>query len=194
MASKWAPYKPGARATETLVGLEIRPAVLSDCPDVALVAHQRDDVPIASASARCELDVQADDRLLLVARFADELAAFARAARWEPPSTAPAEPNTAPAGWYLLGVIVRDRWRRRGIGLELTRRRLEWIGKRTGEAYYFANSRNGASIDLHAKLGFIELTRDFTFPGASFEGGEGILFRVELAGHLYSAGADIAQR
>ena len=37
-----------------------------------------------------------------------------------------------------------------------------------------------ASIDLHRQLGFVELTRDFTFPGASFEGGVGILFNTEL--------------
>ena len=71
-------------------------------------------------------------------------------------------------------------WRRRGIGIELTRQRLAWIGDRAGSAYYFANARNVPSIDLHAKLGFAESTRDFTFPGASFEGGAGILFRVDL--------------
>jgi ribosomal protein S18 acetylase RimI-like enzyme len=170
----------------------IRPAVAADCPDVAAIAHERDGVAVSDAQLRCELDLADGGRLLLVARVEGELVAFGRAARWDAPAPAPA--TSAPSGWYLFGVIVRDRWRRHGIALELTRRRLEWISERAGEAYYFANSRNGASIDLHAKLGFTELSRDFTFPGASFEGGKGILFRVELAGHLYSASADIAQR
>ena len=65
--------------------------------------------------------------------------------------------------------------------LELTRRRLGWIaGRGATEAYYFANAQNLASIDLHAKLGFVELTRDFHVPGATFAGGVGILFRVQL--------------
>jgi hypothetical protein len=62
----------------------------------------------------------------------------------------------------------------------LTPQRLAWIGDRADAAYYFANARNVTSIDLHGKLGFIEVTRDFTFPGASFEDGAGILFRVDL--------------
>ncbi len=86
-----------------------------------------------------------------------------------------------PSGWYLLGVIVRDRWRRHGLGRELTKKRVEWIGERADEAWYFSNARNQTSIDLHAQVGFVEVTRDFSFPDASFEGGEGILFRVDLA-------------
>jgi GNAT superfamily N-acetyltransferase len=127
----------------------------------------------AAASGICETRIG-----LLVADVGGELAAFARAGRWEPPGDSP--DGTAPAGWYLFGVVVRDRWRRLGIGIELTRQRLAWIGDRAEAAYYFANARNVTSIDLHRKLGFDEVTRDFTFPGASFEGGAGILFRVDL--------------
>jgi hypothetical protein len=56
-----------------------------------------------------------------------------------------------------------------------------WISERASEAFYFANALNRPSIDLHARLGFVELTRDFSIPGASFVGGCGILFRAELA-------------
>jgi ribosomal protein S18 acetylase RimI-like enzyme len=51
--------------------------------------------------------------------------------------------DDVPRGWYLSGVIVDENFRRRGNGLELTRRRLASItsaGAR--EAYYFVNSRN----------------------------------------------------
>ena len=64
--------------------------------------------------------------------------------------------------------------------LELTRQRLAWISERADEAYYFSNARNRVSVDLHRQLGFVEVTRDFAFPDASFEEGEGILFRVDL--------------
>ncbi len=77
-------------------------------------------------------------------------------------------------------MIVDPAHRRRGIAAELTRRRLKWIAERAGEAFYFANARNQVSIDLHARFGFVELTRDFAYPGATFAGGAGILFRADL--------------
>jgi hypothetical protein len=63
----------------------------------------------------------------------------------------------------------------------LTLARLDWIAGRHDQAFYFTNARNVASIELHREFGFAEVTRDFTFPGASFEGGIGVLFRAALA-------------
>src|SRR6266542_4001838 len=121
MRSHWATYRPGERRGSALPGLDIRPAEFADCADIAAIAHERDGVPLAEAQTRCESDVVHADRLLLVATVGGELAAFGRAARWQRPSDAPND--VAPDGWYLLGVVVRNRWRRRGIGLELTRQR-----------------------------------------------------------------------
>ncbi len=42
------------------------------------------------------------------------------------------------------------------------------------------NARNTASIELHERFGFEEITRRFSFPGLTFKGGEGILFRLRL--------------
>jgi ribosomal protein S18 acetylase RimI-like enzyme len=178
MTSRWARYRPGTPRGPWPDGLVVREARPIDCPEIARITHERDGVDLAAARERCGRDLRDPDRLLVVAEVGGELAGFARAGRWEPPSDGPE--NAAPAGWYLFGVIVRDRWRRRGIGLELTRRRLAWIADRAGDVYYFANARNAASIDLHGKLGFVEVTRDFTFPGMSFEGGVGILFHVDV--------------
>jgi ribosomal protein S18 acetylase RimI-like enzyme len=80
----------------------------------------------------------------------------------------------------LSGVIVRFDLRRRGIARQLTALRIEDLRTATDELFYFVNARNRASIDLHASFGFEELTRDFDFPGATFEGGEGILFGLQL--------------
>jgi GNAT superfamily N-acetyltransferase len=179
VTSHWATYQADGDGEPGPEDIVIRPAVASDCRGVAAIVRERDSVPLADARAHCERDVAGADRLLLVASVGGELAGFARAARWQRPPRGP--DNIAPAGWYLLGVVVRDQWRRHGIALELTRRRLAWIAERADEAYYFSNARNRASIDLHSQLGFVEVTRDFAFPDASFEGGEGILFRVDLS-------------
>ena len=178
MTSHWAAYQAAGEGDPVVDDLVVRPAVQADCRGVAAIVRERDGVPLVDARAHCERDIAGTDRLLLVATVGDELAGFARAARWQRPLKAP--DNTAPAGWYLLGVVVRDRWRRHGIALELTRQRLEWIRERADEAFYFSNARNRVSIDLHEQLGFVELTRDFDFPDASFAEGEGILFRVDL--------------
>jgi len=178
MTSRWVAYQPGSPRGPWPDGLVIREALLADCPGIAQMSHERDDADVDAERGRCNRDLRDPDRLLLVADVGGELAGFARAGRWEPPRDSPE--GTAPAGWYLFGVVVRDGWRRRGIGIELTRQRLAWIRDRAEAAYYFANAGNVASIDLHGKLGFAEVTRDFTFPGASFEGGAGILFRVNL--------------
>lgn len=180
MTSHWATYQRRDPDDPELADVEIRPAVAADCRGVAAIIRERDSVPLSDARAHCERDLAGADRLLLVASVGGELAGFGRTARWQQPRGKLPD-NIAPSGWYLLGVIVRDRWRRHGIALELTRRRLDWIRERADEAYYFSNARNQVSIDLHRQLGFVEVTRDFSFPDASFEGGEGILFRVDLA-------------
>ena len=179
MTSHWATYQSRDPGDPALADVTIRPAVPADCRGVAAIVHERDSVPLAEARAHCERDLAGSDRLMLVALVGDELAGFGRAARWQRPPRAMPD-NIAPSGWYLLGVVVRDRWRRRGLALELTRQRLGWIGERADEAYYFSNARHRASIELHRQLGFVEVTRDFTFPDASFEDGEGILFRIDL--------------
>jgi ribosomal protein S18 acetylase RimI-like enzyme len=178
MTSRWATYEPGRGGTADPLMVDIRPATTADCAEIATISVERDGGDIADAESRCERDILDQNRLLLVAATADGLAAFGRAGYWEPRAGAP--DDVAPAGWYLFGVIVRDDWRRRGIGLELTRRRLDWIRNRADAAFYFSNARNRPSIDLHERLGFVEVTREFTFPGASFEGGVGILFRTDL--------------
>jgi len=94
---------------------------------------------------------------------------------------ADAPADTAPGGYYLTGVYVRYGERRRGVGAALIRSRLEWIGTRATEAWFFTNARNTVSIELHRRLGFEEVTRTFSFPGLAFEGGEGILFHCQLA-------------
>jgi ribosomal protein S18 acetylase RimI-like enzyme len=86
-------------------------------------------------------------------------------------------PRFDPPGHYLGGVVVDPAWRRHGIGSKLTECRIEaaWAGG-AEIVYYFANSRNEASIAMHRGFGFTELRRPYEFPGVTFAGGVGVLF------------------
>ena len=56
--------------------------------------------------------------------------------------------------------------------------RLRRLARRADAAYYLAAASNPASVDLHAALGFRELTRDFWAPGMAFENDDGVLFHL----------------
>jgi len=122
--------------------------------------------------------VENPDRYLAVAESRGSIIGYGRARLFEPERHV--RVDTAPRGYYLTGVFVDPPQRRSGIGDALTRTRLEWIGKRAADAWCFVNARNTASIELHRQFGFEEVTRDFSFPGLTFDAGTGILFRLSL--------------
>jgi aminoglycoside 6'-N-acetyltransferase I len=103
---------------------------------------------------------------------------YGRVRLFEPKGEASAD--TAPRGYYLIGVFVAPDQRRSGIGAALTQARIDWISERAADAWFFTNARNTASIELHRRFGFEEVSRRFSFPGLTFDGGEGILFRLRL--------------
>jgi len=159
--------------------LAIAPMTAADVNAVARLLAWREGISSQVAGERAkDLLNRPHENVVLVARLGPEVVGFGRA-KFE--SRKPPPYEHVPQGWYLAGLIVDPAHRRRGIGLELTRARLAWIAQRAGEAYYFANAANQATIDLHARLGFQEIVRDFTFPRVTFsDGGVGVLFRVEL--------------
>lgn len=126
-----------------------------------------------------ELAAARPDNLVLVAERAGQVIGVARARHFEPP--APSSESTAPAGWYLLGVNVLPSHRRQGVGAELTRERLRWIAERANEAFYFTQEENHASLALHARLGFREVSRAVEYPGALNPSSGRVLFRLELS-------------
>lgn len=71
-----------------------------------------------------------------------------------------------PAGWYLSGVTVHPDYRRRGVGMELTRVRLDRLRGVTDVVYYAAESDNVATLELHALLGFSPTGRWINVAGA----------------------------
>jgi ribosomal protein S18 acetylase RimI-like enzyme len=126
-----------------------------------------------------EIAAARSDNLVLVAQSAGQVIGVARARHFEPP--APSSESTAPAGWYLLGVNVLPSHRRQGVGAELTRERLRWIAERADEAFYFTQEENQASIALHARLGFREVSRAVEYPGALDPSSDRVLYRLELS-------------
>ncbi|MFI5261166.1 MAG: GNAT family N-acetyltransferase [Candidatus Limnocylindrales bacterium] len=175
-----AAYRRDAPRHKLPADLDVRPASHDDCAAIAAIEASRDSVDVSQALRWCEKEVSDAGMLLLVAAVDGQVIGFGRAARLARLADAP--PDAVPEGWYLLGVVVVDAWRRRGVGRVLTERRLAWIAQRGDAAYYFTNARNGASLDLHRALGFVEVTRRFSAPRITFDGGEGVLSRIDLAG------------
>ncbi|MGO9971683.1 MAG: N-acetyltransferase family protein [Solirubrobacteraceae bacterium] len=124
-------------------------------------------------------DLDDGRRCLLVAVRGGLIVGYGRACWFEPHQPEPA--HVAPRGYYLVGLVVDPDHRRRGIGGALIGARLDWARELGAhEAWFFTNAANVASQRLHQRFGFQEVTRDFVFPGVSFEGGVGILGRTTL--------------
>lgn len=117
------------------------------------------------------------DRVLLAGRGAGSLVVGTGRVAWLEPEGE----RAAPHGYYLVGLVVDRAHRRTGVGEALTRARTEWALAHAPAAWCFANAANRASLDLHARAGLVEVTRDFIVPGVSFEGAEGVLCRATAA-------------
>jgi ribosomal protein S18 acetylase RimI-like enzyme len=187
-ANLFAEYAPRAAKDRrpNLNDILIRPSCIADRDALAEIAWRRNGGLLADMIARFHRDLanhpNPPDDLWLTALVDQRIVGYGKVSSFVPTVGAP--PNSAPPGYYLGGVTVHDEFRRGGIGRELTRQRLLWIAPRAAEAYYFANAQNRASIDLHARFGFVEVTRDFSVPSATFTGGIGILFRIDLRSNI----------
>lgn len=160
--------------------LVIRRTTLADVAALAHIEAAREGSDPEERASTLEREVrwcaETGQGLILSAEVGVPVA-IAKVKRIVPPENAS---NGVPPGWYLGGVIVDPAYRRQGIGRALTRARLDWITVHDLRAHYVTNAANLASIEMHREFGFFELTRDFSLPGLTFVGGEGILFRAEL--------------
>jgi ribosomal protein S18 acetylase RimI-like enzyme len=173
--ARFADYDPLRRGSPPPDGLVSRAATPSDLPELAAIRAERDAVRVEDAAAAFERrlrEAARSETAVRVALVGGRIAGYGVVGRLALPGL--------PEGWYLGGLVVAPAHRRRGIGARLTRERLEWIGERAREAYYFANERNRASIDLHAAFGFREIARDIRVPGVTFTDGRGLLFVADL--------------
>ena len=181
--SKFSSYDPASRGllrVSALDGFSMRTARHSDLREAAGIAAEREGESLEKWLAvfeRWQEDASGQS-LLLVAALRQRVIGYGRAQYFVQPEEAPG--NVAPQGWYLMGVVIHPAFRRRGVGLELTRARLALLAKQCSKVFYFVNERNLASIGLHRSVGFVELTRDFWFPKVQFDGGVGVLFECDL--------------
>jgi ribosomal protein S18 acetylase RimI-like enzyme len=177
--SNFADYRPDAARQDLRTPVEVRPARDEDLDACAELIVTRTGGPAAARRERLVADLQDPDRYSVVACVDGEVIGYAAVIHHELSPTDP--PNTAPTGYYLIGLIVSPDRRRHGIGELLTRERIRWTAERAGTIYYFANIANGAILDLHESSGFTEVTRDFTFPGAPLKPGTCALLRADLS-------------
>jgi GNAT superfamily N-acetyltransferase len=140
----------------------IRDACPADAPGCAALtaSHWGDDDTVAVGGDaeqrwlnRYTENIRAPDRYVVMAELDGQVIGCGQAVYFTPPPDA--HTGTAPAGWYLVGLIVRPDHRSRGVGRMLTAARLDWIRERADEAYYFTNVRNRVSREAHRAAGFI---------------------------------------
>ena len=181
---EYTPDKNRGDKQEMLRKVIIREAALRDCDDLTRLqlARTPDDYNKVLAKFKNEISGLSHlNKLLLIAETEQGLIGYARAFYFVPSDYT--DSRNCPEGWYLTGVLIDQAHRRLGVASAFTLYRLDWIAERADKAYYFANAQNRVSIELHKKFGFEELTRDFVYPKVEFEGGEGILFVVNLTKH-----------
>jgi GNAT superfamily N-acetyltransferase len=161
--------------------VDVRPARSEDGETIRALTVAADGRTLEWAT-HLDAQIARPDRHVVVAVADGDVVGYGRAVRFDPSAFDPDEfgvqgPWTAPAGWYLSGVFVLPPWRRRGIARALVVARLEWLSGRTDEVYSFTDVRNLASLAMHASLGFVEVTREFTYPG---QRGGNVLLRLDL--------------
>jgi len=155
----------------------IRLTVVADIPAVVRLTVAENGGSPEAFEARLQKDLALAERYTVVADNDGQVLGFGRVRHFEPDRDAPV--NVAPTGFYLNGLIVVPEHRGQGLGSRLTEARIAWVAERASQAWYFTDAANEVSIRLHANLGFREVTRDFTFPGAGPEAG--VLFQLDLA-------------
>lgn len=176
MSTLFAAHDPDAHGSPLPITIApLSPEHLEGC--VAL-AVQREGGDPAAWRASLEQGIEGADRATFVGLAEGRVVGYATVGWLVPGAGDPG--SQAPDGWYLLGLIVDPRFRRRGVGRRLTEERLRWLRGRTEKVWYFASSANQASIDLHSEFGFRLTTENLELPGVSFTA-SGLLFGADVA-------------
>lgn len=176
----FATYEPHDHGTP-LVGLGVREATDADLPSIAALMSAREGSSVAAWVERLRGFRERGD-LIVVGTCDDDVVGYGRLAHLTPQALGG---RNAPDGLYLSGMIVDPAHRRRGVGRALTAERCRLAAERGRDVYFVVNARNQASMDLHRELGFYEIARDFDFPGITFTGGGGVLFKRDASGQRH---------
>jgi ribosomal protein S18 acetylase RimI-like enzyme len=144
----------------------IRRAVPADAQGLALVRQEREgkdmDELLDDVKKVINESLNIETTFMFTALDGDKPIGYSIMRYFIPLEDAPA--NTAPEGWYLLGIALFEKYRRRGIGSELIKVRLQHIPEAFDTVYYFTNPKNLVSMALHSRFGFEKITEDIVFP------------------------------
>lgn len=172
----FADYRPDDPRQTPELAISVREALPDDLGACARLVVSRTGGSVEDRRERLLADLENPDRYVAVACAGDEVVGYGGVIRHQLAPGMPAD--TAPSGYYLIGLIIAPEWRRRGIGELLTLDRMRWTAERADEIYCFVNVGNAAILDLHQ--GFEEVTRNFSFPNAPLEPGTCVLLRAAL--------------
>lgn len=173
---RFAAYTPHPAERPAPASAVLAEATADDVPALATLQVRARDGSASGWARRIERARRAERSLVVSAKVSGAAVGYASAA------FLPEHPvDRAPAGYYLTGVTVDDRWRRRGIARLLTLRRMDWVRERDPAVWCFISAENRASLDLHRELGFEQVTSGPSFQGVGFACGEGRLLRAEPA-------------
>ena len=175
-------YEPIRRLDRERAAVTVREAEPRDVPALATLAADfgEDDLELHTRAFENELRQFAGTELdhLLVAEKSREVVGFARARFLQVAEDA--EPDSAPEGYYLSGVVVAPAQRRMGIAKLLTERRIEWVAKRASKVFLVVNAANQASLALQTQMGFRELSRELRYPGLTTAPGMTVVQVLDL--------------
>lgn len=86
-----------------------------------------------------------------------------------------------PDGCYCMGMMVDPKYRRHNVAKFLWDNRMKWIqGLGVKQVYSIVACDNSASLRMHQKFGFDEVSRAAGYMNVSFDCGEGILFKKRI--------------
>ena len=162
--SRYAPYAPDAPARPPL-DAAFRRATPDDAEAIAAISAERNGVEPGSIVDKVRRALERSPAKVWVAERDGSVLAFAKVTWIDAAVEAQrAEVRNVADGYYLTGLVVEPGSRRAGLGRALTRLRLDWIEAQGGtEVFYRVNTRNLTSVDLHAEVGFEEVSRDTFF-------------------------------
>lgn len=173
MNTLFAPFDPDSHG-HPLPDAVVRAGVRADVVRTGALAAQREGGPASEWIGQHERRFDIDGNALFVADLDGEIVGFGWVS-WLTPVAHGG--RNAPDGWYLSGMVIAPGVRRRGVGRRLTQARIRWALERGGGVHYVVAGSNRASRDLHAALGFVEVSDDFCVPGVVFSRGDGLLCR-----------------
>lgn len=183
------PYRPDAHGVP-LEGFAIRTARPEDAAPIARIDAERHGWVVREIEPKIFGELTRIERGELskktwVACFEDAIVAYAKCSHRR--HVGPAELTDLPDGWYLGGIGIQPKMRRRGLGRALTACRIEWLQGMGADIWYFTAAANRASIRLHEAFGFEEERRGIELPNVSFVGGIGVLFGLRRGPHRRAA-------